>query len=351
MTLAASTSSGGVFLSDSSPSITVGQVATPSFFATAQVTGISASISGDVSLQNSSGTASGGAIVLAAPITLGGATGTLSLAASGPITETSGTISANSLSVSSGGGVTLAQNNTIAKLGSVVVTGIGDFVFQDIGDLDLVADATVSDGSIAIATTGMMTISAAITYAATDKVALSSNVLMEEGGFTVVIAPTVIIDATGLSAGALDGITARTANDAQYLPIGTDLEGVPDITFSGMFAAPDLVLLLAVNGGTVTGSVALGGLGVTGFSNTIDLDGSISGVTTEVAAELGFRAGGAENSDRFNNCAIGSASCIVLPILVPELPQNLNNFDLLTMPQPLDPLDIDRLNTGNEDDL
>jgi len=36
---------------------------------------------------------------------------------------------------------------------------------------------------------------------------------------------------------------------------------------------------------------------------------------------------------------------------VPVFPPSLNDVDFLTLPAPLDPLDIDRLDTGNEDDL
>ena len=355
MTVAASTLAGGVFLSNSSPAasgatVTVGQVSTPAFFATPLIAGVSSAGGGNVTLVNAGGTSTGGAIMLADPLTLSASTGALTLAASGPISQTNGTISADLLSVTAGGAVSLPMSNAISNLGQVTLTGAGDFVLQDTSSLALVGNATVPSGAIAIATSNTMTVPGGITYSASGHVALGSAGFDETGSFTITGAPAVVIDATGLTATALDAITITSSSDVNALPLGSGTAGSPVITFGDLNAAGS-ALLISVDNSNVTGTVMVAELGVTGFADTIDLFGSIAGVTSQFAAILGVRAQGPDNADRFNACAIGSPSCVAQPILVPVFPPSLNDVDFLTLPAPLDPLDIDRLDTGNEDDL
>ncbi len=357
LTVAASTLAGGVFLSDASPvaagaAVTVGQVATPGFFATPLVTGIASPNGGNVTLANAGGSSTGGAIVLADPLTLNSATGTLTLAATGPISQTGGAITANLLTLSAGGSASLAMNNAIANLGAVTVsaTGDGDFVLQDTSNLALVGNASVANGAIAIATTGTMTVAGSLAFTSTGHVGLGSAGFNEAGSFTISGAPAVIVDATGLTAVQLDAITVTNSSQASSLPLGPGVSGGPVISFGG-FDAAGSTLLISVDNGSVTGNVMVAGLGISGSGDTIDLFGSIAGVSNEFAAILAVRAQGPDNDDRFNSCAIGSPACVVEPILVPVIPPSLDNVDFLTLPAPLDPLDIDRLNTGNEDDL
>ncbi len=356
MTIAASTLSGGMFLSDASPvaggaTVTVGAVTTPGFFMTPLVTGLSSPNGGNVTLANVGGSLTGGGLVLADSITLSPATGALTLAATGPITQTGGTITANLLSVSAGGSATFAMGNSIANLGAITLTAgdDGDFVLQNDGNLALVGDASVVDGSIAIATTGVMTVPGGVEYSSIGHVGLGSTSFNEAGGFTVAGAPAVIIDVTGLTAMQLDAITATSASEAVGLPLGPGIGGAV-VNFGALNAAGSVLLISAENA-DVNGTVAVGGLGVSGNGDTIDLFGSIAGVSNEFAAILAVRAQGPDNDDRFNSCAIGSPACVVEPILVPVIPPSLNNVDFLALPVPLDPLDIDRLDTGNEDDL
>jgi len=357
MTVAATTFSGGVFLSDASPgtngaAVTIGNVATPGFFTTPLVSGISSPAGGNVTLANAGGSVKGGGITIAAPITLNAASGVLALDATAPIVQTGGAITTNVLTLAAGGSASLTMSNSIASLGTVslTATGDGDFVLQNTGDLSLVGSVSVADGAVAIATSGTMTVAGGIAYTSSGHIGLGSASFVETGSFIVAGAPSLVIDATGLSATQLDAITVTSASEAIALPLGPGIGGSPSIKFGGLEASGS-ALLISVTGASVTGTVNVGGLGVSGTGDIIDLFGSIAGDSSEFAAILAVRAGGPDNSARFNSCAIGSPACVVEPILVPVVPPSTSNLDILTLPVPLDPLDIDRLDTGNEDDL
>jgi fibronectin-binding autotransporter adhesin len=325
-------------------------VAAPGFFTNGTVSGIATAPGSNVMLANVGGATGGGAIVLDSDIS--SLSGSIVLRASGNISQTGGTISANSLTGSSGGGVSLVSKNPIATLTGFSVNGSGDFTLQTAGDLALGGNVVAPDGSISIATTGKLTLPSDLMFTATNHIALGGQSVLLTGTFLVQMAPTVIIDVTGLSAAELNAITLQLATEVGALPTGTGAQlAQPLISFGSDFNAQTAQVLVSVNDALVSGTVWARGFGITGLNDTVDLSGAIDGITTMAAAQIGVRAQGADNAVRFNGCAIGSPSCIALPVFIPVLPPSVNSVELLPLAPPGDPLDIDRVNTENEDDL
>ncbi len=73
--------------------------------------------------------------------------------------------------------------------------------------------------------------------------------------------------------------------------------------------------------------------------------GSIAGPT---AAQNVGKSGSRDNNYRFNQCAIGSLTCIVLPEIVPVKPRPVEHVTVLSQQQFNDPT-INLLNVGDED--
>jgi hypothetical protein len=110
-------------------------------------------------------------------------------------------------------------------------------------------------------------------------------------------------------------------------------------------------VLISVGAGSVTGHVDVKGLGVAGAGSTAVLTGTVNGVGGPNAADLGFHLPHPETGDRLNSCPIGAFSCIVLPQVAPVQTPPTDTLQLFQARPTGDPIDIDRLNTGNEDDL
>src|SRR5581483_1304741 len=94
-------------------------------------------------------------------LTLGGnvtASGTLALVSAGTIGQSSGSITATTLTGSAGGTVTLNDTtNQVGNLGSFGVTGSGDFNFNDggqTGNLTIAGPVTASTGAGSVSISG-----------------------------------------------------------------------------------------------------------------------------------------------------------------------------------------------------
>jgi hypothetical protein len=101
-------------------------------------------------------------------------------------------------------------------------------------------------------------------------------------------------------------------------------------------SAPNSVVLLFADQGTVTGTMSVAQLGLSGTRGSANLQGSINGVTGPTAALFGFREPGPEATYLFNDCIIAAATCVVIPgalatqFLVTQ-PQTASELEILTM--------------------
>jgi hypothetical protein len=89
-------------------------------------------------------------------------------------------------------------------------------------------------------------------------------------------------------------------------------------------------------------------LGVVGQFGSAQMFGEIGGIAGPTAAQNVGKSGERDNNYRFNNCAIGSLTCIVLPEIVPITPQPVETITVLRQQQFNDPT-INLLNVGDED--
>jgi hypothetical protein len=125
---------------------------------------------------------------------------------------------------------------------------------------------------------------------------------------------------------------------------------VGPIAFQNLSARETNVLIWA-GAGTVSGTIDVKGLGMAGAGGSADLAGTINGLASIAAANLAIKGPKADNAYRINDCAIATPNCVALPQIVPVLPLPTNLVNLLQVAPPSDPLDIERLGTGNEDQL
>ena len=90
-------------------------------------------------------------------------------------------------------------------------------------------------------------------------------------------------------------------------------------------------------------------IGINGGS--AGLEGSVGGLSGGAAAEIAVRSGAPDNAFQLNSCAIGNATCVVLPLFVPIVPQQVDTIELSNSRQKFDDPTLERLDVGDEDDL
>jgi hypothetical protein len=150
-------------------------------------------------------------------------------------------------------------------------------------------------------------------------------------------APLTVVDVTG---------DAFAGSGAIQLP-------AYDETTSG-------ALLLVGDDSMMKGVLDVGELAVIARGGTADFTGLIHGYTGQTAAsdqqfarQCANAAGGActdlSNDLKFNNCAIGSPSCVPLPTVVVIQPPTINESALEPQSGKLDEIDVEPVNTGRED--
>jgi hypothetical protein len=85
-------------------------------------------------------------------------------------------------------------------------------------------------------------------------------------------------------------------------------------------SAPNSVVLLLADQGTVSGTMQVAQLGLSGTGSNANLQGSINGVTGPDAALSGLRNPGPEAAYLFNDCIIAASSCAPPPPPPPPPP-------------------------------
>jgi hypothetical protein len=312
-------------------------------------------------------TGAGSNLVLAGDIVAGR---NLLLDVSGTISESGGVLATNQLSGSSVGGANFNGTNQVTSFGGFANTGSGDLNFVDAisfettgnlstpGNLFLngpginLAGNAAASGEISIASTSDLTSSANLELGAGTRIKLGGTSFTQSGTLTITTATPIleIITGSGFTAGNLGCDQCQVASDISLLAEKADPNAIGAVTFANL-NAPGSEVLISAGTGTIGGAINVKGLGLAGSGSIASLQGTIDGVTGAAAAQRAVKAPRPDNSYRLNDCAIGSANCVVIVQVVPVLVQPTNIIDLLQATIPTDPLDIDRLDTGSDDGL
>ncbi|WP_291298840.1 filamentous hemagglutinin N-terminal domain-containing protein [Elioraea sp.] len=252
---------------------------------------------GTLSLGNTAG-----GIALRAPV---GATGGVTLAAEGSITQTAaGTITAPSVTVSvtgTGSAIALATAaNTVPVLaGATIAAGGGSFAFRTIGALD-VGGPVVVPGSASFQAGAGLSQSAGITASSVTASAGSDGLTLNRtdnsfatlAGATASGGPVVVSSAAGLSVtGAVTGSTVTLASSGGTLTTTVDapvtatggvasISGANGVSLGALVSGFDGVTLASSGGSIAAASVsALGGPVSITAANNVTLSGTASGAS------------------------------------------------------------------------
>ncbi len=295
--------------------------------------------------------------------------GTLTLDAGGSIKET-GSIFASFLTGHSAGGADLSGANAIATIGNFQNSGGGPLAIDD--NIDVQLRGTLQDfgGRISVTTKGALFASGfsanglsvlldsdgGITlsggnFTASDRVILTTHGLFTAMGTLNVASPLLIIDVTGAPVA-----TMLTLADARPAALVNEIDPGPESGLGtlnlGNLQAPNTTALLILGEGKARGQINIEALGVIGINGgSAGLEGSVGGLSGGAAAEIAVRSGAPDNAFQLNACAIGNATCVVLPLFVPIVPQQIDTIELSNSRQKFDDPTLERLDVGDEDDL
>ncbi len=381
-TVAASvTSAGGTFtFNDGATALIVGSVAAAP--AVADPFSLFSALTG-VATNSGAVTLTSGALTLGQSVNAGSAA--VALTSAGSISQTGGIITATTLTGSSVGGMSLGGANQVANLGASANAGGGGLLLTDAqaltvtgavdagsanltltssgalvvnaplvagkdavltttgGDLTILSNITAgSTGNLLATATGATNVTGPIGLNAGSNIVLASNGAFTQSGTLTVKSPDLVIDTTGKNASALlseflsvsgsNTITDQAViRNALFNPSGNS----NPITFKGTLAADGSILLLLANQGAITGgssgnpAITVKQLGVSGTGGTAALFGTIGGNSTNTAAQNSGINPRSDNDYRFNDCVIGSITCILAPGLVLIQPQAVSQVDIL----------------------
>jgi hypothetical protein len=206
---------------------------------------------------------------------------------------------------------------------------------------------------------GAMNLIGSFKLSAGKNLVLVSNGALTQRGTLTVAAPDVVVDTTGRNGGASQLLSdllaaqgggtsitnASVIKAAQFTPGNTH----NPISFdTGTVNATGSVMLLFGGAGTMTGTVNVAGLGVSGSGGSADLHGSIAGNTTQTAAQQGFINPLTQDNYQFNGCAIGAATCGALPTV---LPSAFSQVDILGARPSQENINATLINIFDEDPL
>ncbi len=246
---------------------------------------------------------------------------TVTLASAGAIDQTAGVITAGTLTGHSAGDTTLGQRNDIGTLGAFTVNG-DTLVLYDGAALTISGPVTAN--FLTITAAGRMTLAGNITTIGAP-LAQQSGPDPAPQGSTLQVVP-LATDPGSIAQFVQTGTVLLTDPAGATLRIQLPATG-GTATFADL-SGPGANLVLALgSGGTATGHMDLGGLLVIGAGGGANLLGSIDGVTTQAAAALGRIVPAIDQAYTFNDCTIGVLVCgapippLLPPVVVsPELP-------------------------------
>ena len=298
------------------------------------------------------------------------AAGQVSLNVAGTVNQTGGIIAASNLSGSTVGGASFTMPNQVGTFGSFTNAGSGDLTFVDAvsfsttGTLSSAGNLFLTGPGINLAGNadagGMISVASSSDLAANGSLQMGAGTLIKFGGTSFTQTGTLAISAntrtfeietgSGLTQANLGCNECKLAGDiVAFANVGNESSAGP-IVFQNL-SAPETNVLIWAGAGSVTGSLNVKGLGISGGGGSASLTGTINGIFSTAAANIASKGPKPDNAYRINDCAIGTPNCITLPQIVPVLPLPTNFVNLLQVAAPSDPLDIERLDTGSEDGL
>ena len=264
-------------------------------------------------------TGTGSNLTLGANVTAPGQAVTLTSA--GNITEVNDpVITASDLTVGATGKVSLGiDGDTVFPgnanmVGTLTGTAGGSFGFLNATALT-VGTIAGSGGDVLIQVNNgqPLTLAGNITVTAGGRVILDTAGGFSQVGTATVNAPVLAIDTMGAGVNTLLGfITSPSVNASAIFALPPTGKTSNPIQF-GNLSAPNSVVLLFADQGSVAGSIQAGQLGLSGTGSFANLQGSINGVSGPMAALLGVRAPRPEPSYLFNDCILAALTCVVIP--------------------------------------
>ncbi len=273
-------------------------------------------------------------LVVAGPLTVGtlgltdasGITlaGTLSLGAAtltgGAVRQVSGLFQAGTLSGSANGVATFGPDDPgpVAAIGTLAGFSVTGGTLSLVDSVPLRVTGTVSAAELLLSAPGTLALS---------DLSLRTGALSpasaQTGGSGGAVSPGAVLavqpDAGGaarllqsgtMTVAPVDG--ASTATVRLVLPQGGGQASLAALS------APAATLVLVPGGGSVTGSVAVGGLLVLGGAGSVTLTGSVGGLNGAAAAGAGSVSPLPAPAYALNGCEIGLA-CLVAPTLPPQV--------------------------------
>ncbi|WP_245987034.1 filamentous hemagglutinin N-terminal domain-containing protein [Azospirillum thermophilum] len=184
---------------------------------------------------------------------------------------------------------------------------------------------------------------------ATDKTFLQARgavTVSRPGRFT---SKTVVIDTTDDASFGPGDFAAGDASP-DFLKLAKRRPALNGNIALGETYAGNSEFRLFAGSGTITGTIHAKGLGVAGVGGSASLFGTVGGRPGTAAAQLVFKQLPRENAYKFNNCAIGGVTCVVLPPFEPVRPEPTLAGPLFHQVfPPADPIRDNLINTGNED--
>ena len=257
-------------------------------------------------------------------LTLGGnltASGQVTLTSAGSITEVNDpVITAPDLNVGAAGKVSLGLDGGTVfpananMVGTLTGKAGGSFGFLN-GTALTVGTITASAGDVLIQVNNAdqpLTLAGNINVTAGGRVILDTAGGFSQTGTATVNAPVLAIDTTGSGVNTLLGfITSPSVNASVVSNLPPAGKTSNQIHFENL-SAPNSVVLLFADQGSVSGPIQAGQLGLSGTGSLADLQGSINGVSGPTAALLGVRAPGPNPTYLFNECIIAAPTCVVI---------------------------------------
>jgi filamentous hemagglutinin len=378
------TSTNGDVLLEAAAGVEVGDLVSAgigSVYAAAHAGGVSESGAGRIVARELALTATDRSVLNGA-----NSVGTLAAIVTGPgkafgFNNSGRTLAVDAVSVAAGANITPSAVSGVLGGGDVTLatTSSGDIVvLRDIGAggaARLSAAGTLRIGGVAISGGSILGQAGGSVSAANSTLAATGpeGIQMRAGGAIVLdggrfSGPTLVFASSGqfTQAGTtrfdapLVGIATTGLNPATLLaalrafrtqPAAAPLPGMAgaDITLDHPQSAPGQTMWLVPGAHNVTGTVDVKELAVFGDAGNAMLSGTINGVSGQGAAQLVFKSGQPDNNYRFNDCAIGSPSCVSIPTLTPVAPRIVNEIIIIPNRRNFRDVDAQLISNPNED--
>jgi hypothetical protein len=260
------------------------------------------------------------------------------MTAGGDLQISSGSFTGGGLSAQAGGTISLADGR--------YDVGTGRILFQAAKDLNMSVERLAGRDIFGGAGGAISIVGGR--YDATDgRILFSSRGSFTQTSSTNFVSKVVAIDTTGRTIQLLDGAVPTGATADTIASIG-EAGGGADISL-GTLRNPEQVMLLNAGVGRITGDVEVQQLGVFGTTGSAAMNGTVRGVTGQGAGQLVVKILQPDNNYRFNDCAMGSPTCVAIPAITPVTPRAINDLTIIPARPNFRDTDIQIVGNANED--